>query len=416
MTLKKKDFISIAKHYSRRLINLVRYFYAYLHHFALPKYDEGKAKGNILIVFPSHVGDAILGMAGLEEIQNLFPRSQGWHISMLTNAVAGKFLREIGGCEELGFLDVNLDSAYENESFSRMVKLCKRVKNIQFETVIDLNPTGPSGAVIFNTVAKRKITVAHDRKLNFVHRFFMTNSYTEFIRIPPDEMVLNRHKYLLHALGDGQFKSAIPFIAEINGIENPMKGKRYIILSLGSNNAMRRWEASKFTEIINRIGETYHIPIVLIGSKVEATIYQSIKDKIRFPEVIIDLIGQTSILSWVELVRGSMLLIGVDSGHIHMAAATKTPSICIVGGWDYGMFFPYSADRMHHDDCVPECVYSGEPMDCYSCHSVYNHFGHGNAECQKEIAKGKPMKCLREVTTDDVMKQFEEIVQKLYNL
>jgi len=68
------------------------------------------------------------------------------------------------------------------------------------------------------------------------------------------------------------------------------------------------------------------------------------------------LAGKTTIAQLVELIRNASLLIGNDSAAIHMAAATQTPSVCILGGGHYGRFLPYQPESRETEYIGPQLV------------------------------------------------------------
>ena len=62
---------------------------------------------------------------------------------------------------------------------------------------------------------------------------------------------------------------------------------------------------------------------------------------------IIDLTAKTSLVELVKLISSSSLLIGNDTGAIHIGVASNVKTICISNGNHYGRFVPY-----------PEAVYA----------------------------------------------------------
>ena len=82
----------------------------------------------------------------------------------------------------------------------------------------------------------------------------------------------------------------------------------------------------------------------------------------------INLTGETTLPESCELVRGAKLLIGIETSAVHIAAATNTPSICLLGGGHFGRFMPYSEKRKGIN---PVAVFSR--MDCYGCNWKCTH-------------------------------------------
>jgi hypothetical protein len=60
--------------------------------------------------------------------------------------------------------------------------------------------------------------------------------------------------------------------------------------------------------------------------------------------------------------RGTKLLISADTGTVHLAAAVRTQSICVIGRWHYGSMHPYKPDIVRPEDRLPVCVYNLETI------------------------------------------------------
>ena len=71
----------------------------------------------------------------------------------------------------------------------------------------------------------------------------------------------------------------------------------------------------------------------------------------------INLSGQTSLRRSAALIRRSRLLIGNESAAAHIASAVHTPAVVILGGGDFGRFYP----TQNTSSAV------SLPLSCYSC-------------------------------------------------
>jgi ADP-heptose:LPS heptosyltransferase len=199
-------------------------------------------------------------------------------------------------------------------------------------------------------------------------------------------------------------------------VSSPAKHEEYIVVCLGSSKSFCQWEPEKFVEVINRFIEKWRMPVYLSGGEIEQRTYQLIKEKFLYQDYIFDYANKTNFKQWVELIRAANLLISVDTGTVHLAAAVRTPSICIIGGWHYGILHPYKPDVMSSEDSPPICVFNKKSRECYSCASKTPglKYGSGNPICTKEIQQGRSVLCVQEISVDEVMKEVDAFMKKHY--
>ena len=77
---------------------------------------------------------------------------------------------------------------------------------------------------------------------------------------------------------------------------------------------------------------------------------------------LINLCGSTNLSQLIGVISSARLLLSNETSAIHIAAATSTPSVCLLGGGHFGRFVPYpSSAPMPH----PIPVYYSMP--CFNC-------------------------------------------------
>jgi ADP-heptose:LPS heptosyltransferase len=94
------------------------------------------------------------------------------------------------------------------------------------------------------------------------------------------------------------------------------------------------------------------------------------------------LAGKTSLPEFVEVIRQARLLISNETSAVHIAAAVKTPSVCILGGGHFGRFLPYPEKVVN---CKPVAVF--KKMACFGCNWKCNqpHNVNGCVPCIEQI-------------------------------
>ena len=111
-----------------------------------------------------------------------------------------------------------------------------------------------------------------------------------------------------------------------------------------------------------------------------------------------NLINKTTIQETVEIIRNSEFVIGNDSSAVHIAAATRTPSICIAPGAHYNRFVPYPeevADHFYHPRVVVH------QMPCFGC----------NYHCKFPVEK--QLKCIQNISVPMVAGKLTELLNEI---
>jgi ADP-heptose:LPS heptosyltransferase len=100
------------------------------------------------------------------------------------------------------------------------------------------------------------------------------------------------------------------------------------------------------------------------------------------------------------LLAGSRFVLANDTGVTHLAAATGTPSVCILGGGHYGRFLPYAA--LHDRNIAPPQTVIHK-MDCFGC----------DWRCIYKIATDAPFPCIANVSVDSVWQATRSIIEQI---
>ena len=169
--------------------------------------------------------------------------------------------------------------------------------------------------------------------------------------------------------------------------ENGLKGNKFVICSPGAASKTRIWDTAKWIEVIKYLLSTTTYKIVLCGHKKETLLARKIKSGLpKYRKRITDLSGMTNLTELAALIKKTKLFIGSESGPIHIAAAVKTPNICIIGGGHFARFYPYGNLNINR------IVY--KKLDCFGC----------NWRC-----KFNKIKCFEQIKPIDVISEIKSL-------
>jgi len=171
--------------------------------------------------------------------------------------------------------------------------------------------------------------------------------------------------------------------------------KKGIVFFIGAGIFKRSWEADKFLALIKLTQQQTTHPVYLAGGPGDIETGNYLTASLP-PQSINNLTGKTSLLQLIDLIGNSALVIANETSAVHIAVATKTKSVCILGGGHFGRFAPYP----ELIENKPLCVY--EKMECYNC----------NWNCIFKTNDTEPYPCVSTVSLEKVWQAVIEVLGK----
>lgn len=112
-------------------------------------------------------------------------------------------------------------------------------------------------------------------------------------------------------------------------------------IALGSsNNPAKQWPVNHWVDLVKLIGEhDLGIRVVLFGTRSDFGLSRQILSHVCQNDID-DFVGQTSILQLAEEFSACSLVIGCDSGAVHLASAVGTPTLTIFGPTNHTVTSP----------------------------------------------------------------------------
>jgi lipopolysaccharide heptosyltransferase II len=201
---------------------------------------------------------------------------------------------------------------------------------------------------------------------------------------PPDNSAyqVERNLHLLRGVGlpvrSSQLELHIPAETRLNaekllaqhGITEPGK-QPYLVLAPGASAASRRYDPARFAEVTRKIIAKTRLPVVLIGSPREAGTFSALEALPEENSQVFSLIGKTSVPEMAAIIQQSALLIGNNSGAMHMATAFNRPMVILYSGTDLLDHWAPASALVHilnrPTPCTPcyafQCPYQLECLD-----------------------------------------------------
>ncbi len=148
----------------------------------------------------------------------------------------------------------------------------------------------------------------------------------------------------------------------------------YVVLhpSVGEFSNARNWYPDRFAAVARAISERHGLRIVLVGAR--DTIESA--DQISRLATVTSLVGETDFPELAAVLERAKLVIGADSGVVHLAAALDTPVIAIFGPSNHEEWKPFGAQIVASESTEPlrgTCVVVRSDLPCSPCfYTGYN--------------------------------------------
>jgi lipopolysaccharide heptosyltransferase I len=290
----------------------------------------------ILIIKPSSLGDVATALPMLCDLRRAYPNAR---IDWL---VAPMFAALVQGHDAIN--DVILFDRKElgkwwrsPSAFAKFGALKRRLKDGRYDCVIDAQGLLRSGYLSWVTGAKVRVGFADAREGG---SFF----YTHKVAIQRKEaMAVVRMRALLGAIGvshTGTVEYRVPIKKAAAEKVAELVPEGSIGFIPGSRGEGKRWPAEGFSRVISALNEKH--PVALFGSPDERNLCEAIlKEAGNGICPRMNLAGQTSIAEMSAGLARCQLIIGNDTGPLHVAVALGRPILGLYGKTDPASVGPY---------------------------------------------------------------------------
>jgi lipopolysaccharide heptosyltransferase II len=133
----------------------------------------------------------------------------------------------------------------------------------------------------------------------------------------------------------------------------------------GSGAAVKLWPADRWAAVADALAWRYGCHILLTGSASERSLAQLIDVKMRAQPL--QVIGETTLGQLAALFAACRLVLGVDSGPLHLAVAVGAPSVHLCGPVDPALFGPWGDPARH---TVVQARYFDQPCHHRPCNRL----------------------------------------------
>lgn len=362
----------------------------------------------VLVIKLDAIGDFIIWLDSAKELRGIYPDKK---LVLMCSSPCVDIAKATGYFDEIFTLNIR-----KFESSRRYQKEMKeQFGSFSFDVLIQ---TAFSRTIHMDMLAAvipaaEKIGLVSDESRTNLSRYIAMKSNKKKLDSIYDRLIpvtdgllmeVKRNGELIRGLGNKEFLTGMPVLKPYAVKAGVIPPKDYFVIFPGASTPKKMWNIRNFAEIADYICKKTGWSAYACGSKDEQYLYERLCEKKQADTVIADYFGKTSLMELAEVIRHAKLVVSNDTSGIHFAAAVNTPSVCILGEYNYGRFLPYDYDRKYGDELKPMIVCSAG-MPCRRC-----AVGKMTSECNACMASTGRYLCVDKITVSQVKEAVDRII------
>lgn len=353
---------------------------------------------SVMLVRLDVIGDFILWLDSAKAYRILFPDKK---LVLYANSSWAELASQFPYWDEVVSVDMNRLRSDELYRFDTLYIIHRRGFNVAVQPTYSREYMGD----MLLRASSAKVRIGYQCDLSNItleQKLISDCWYTILISSNTLRMMeLKRNAEFVRALGYSEFVSDVPKIDRLFVLPDTFKSNPpYIVIFPGASWSPKMWPIDKFVDLINKLKRHKDIDLVLCGSKSEFDLCEEIIVKSRV--VARNLAGSTNLQELIEVIRNASLVVANDTSAIHIAAATDTSAICLLGGGHFGRFLPYQLESKSFRKLPNIQIHK---MDCYGC----------NWQCKYTQSSTETVPCIANISADSVYLKCANVLSNLTN-
>ena len=125
--------------------------------------------------------------------------------------------------------------------------------------------------------------------------------------------------------------------------EGVREDHRFAVLAIGANWPNKRWPVKYFAVLADWLYSEKLIPVLVGGGRLDESLVRDIEALTEVPPV--NLVGRTSLKELAHIFKRADLVLGGDTGPVHLAAGLGTKTVMLMGPTDANRNGPYGQQQ-----------------------------------------------------------------------
>ena len=292
---------------------------------------------NILVVKLSAIGDVIHALPVSYAIKEQYPEA---HLTWVVEQAAYAILADNPCIDELILFEKAKFRSIGG--FLREIgPFRRRLRTRRYDASLDLQGLFKSAAIAWNAGAKLRIGTANMREGAHLVSRPVRGAHA-------GGHIVERYLDVARALGcrvgevrfpvsvsDRDRMAADTLLAR----EGVQEGRPFVAFAVGANWPNKRWPVEHFAALADRLYHAHYVPVLVGGGRLDATLAEDILRVSEIPPV--NLVGRTNLKQLAHVFTRAALVLGGDTGPVHLAAGLRVPTVMLMGPTDANRNGPY---------------------------------------------------------------------------
>ena len=303
--------------------------------------NKGNNVKKILVLRYRFIGDTLLTVPFLRNLRYAYPDAQ---IDMLVAPVSGDIIKECPYVDNFIYFDTTRKHRYEHaggkkKTFWSYAKLLRKEK---YDKAYVLKRSLSSAFLAFAAGIKNRIGFDTEgrgflltKKVPYKNNQHEIECFLDVLRADGIEI---KDDYLENWITNEEYEK-IGQILKNNNLENIKK----VLVHATSGNHKKEWNKENFARIIEYLSNKKHVQVIYTGTKNDGLTYENIESLIseKLEVKPLNLCGHLTLRESMALTEKCDLIVGCDSGNLHIAASVNTKVIGIYGPMDTTRWKPW---------------------------------------------------------------------------
>jgi lipopolysaccharide heptosyltransferase II len=299
-------------------------------------------RGTVLLIRPDHIGDTLLTMPAVQALKAAEP-------SLRLIGLTGSWSSEVMAA----YPEIDMVLTIPFPGFTRQPKesyyspylmawrLAHQVRMLKAETAIIMRPDHWWGALLtYIAGVPRRIGYDHPDVSPFL---------TDSIPYIPRHAVLQNMKLVEGWTGpveQGKIQNRFPiveqdrdYITQLLAANQVPSDRPIVVIHAGAGTPIKQWTPEHWATVADRLTDRLDASVIFTGGDKEHSAIFQIMDRMKRPAI--SLVGDTNLPQLAALYERATVALGADSGPMHLAVASGTPTVHLYGPADPTEFGPF---------------------------------------------------------------------------
>ena len=292
---------------------------------------------NVLIVKLSAIGDVIHALPVSYAIKETFPSAK---VTWVVEPPAYDLLSMNPYVDKIIVFEKKEFKTF-NGFFEKFSPFRKEIQAESYDAVLDLQGLFKSAAIAFFAKANIKLGICNMRELSNAVSKPVIGEHAQ-------GHIVERYLDTARAIGCRVNNVTFPIEIPSEEIDNARKimknagldeNKPYVVFAIGANWENKRWRTEFFAELCDWLYNSKVMPVLIGGGETDfkrsADIYVAMQNS------PVNLVNKTNLKQLAYVIKNARLVIGGDTGPVHLAAGLKIRTLMLMGPTDANRNGPY---------------------------------------------------------------------------